>query len=52
MHLIYATTIINGAKNGLSNNFTIENVPHLWKEKTLNELKSRGYDGDGKEIQL
>ncbi|MBS4171950.1 hypothetical protein [Bacillus sp. FJAT-49736] len=45
MAVLYANRIIE--QSGQEEAFTIDNVPNLWKSKTLTELSNRGYDGNG-----
>lgn len=46
MAVIYANRIIRLGQS-VTEPFTIDNVPNLYKERVLENLLSRGYDGYG-----
>lgn len=48
MATLYANRIIREA--GTEGAFTIDNVPDLWKQGTLDKLSEKGYDGYGNRL--
>lgn len=42
---LYVSRILREAGNEIA--FTADNVPHLWKDNVIAELKRRGYDKNG-----
>lgn len=48
---LYVGLVINGKRTCDVNNKKVKQVPRIWRDAVIAELKARGYDENGKKIK-
>lgn len=48
---LYVGLVINGKRTCDVNNKKVKQVPSIWRDAVIAELKARGYDENGKKIK-